>query len=231
MCGVYMMNFMFMFREEISKYSTVKTAEERAFPGGPVVEICLPVLGVQVQLLVGELGPHMLWGQKAKTYNRSNVVTNSIKTLKNNPLQKNLSRKKLQKENYREVCEPAAGILDEHKEGFPSGRVLIKTEEWMWANEVTMKNDQREGRPPWQTEESTKRPWGRVETGRRATENPRIRNEWYDLEATSQAYFYSEALKKRSNTGVFAFFKDHSSYKVWQTSAGGQENIPKGCTL
>lgn len=61
MCGVYMMNLMFMlFRVEISKYSTVKTAEERAFPGGLVVEICLPVLGVQVQLLVGELGSHTL---------------------------------------------------------------------------------------------------------------------------------------------------------------------------
>ena len=34
---------------------------------------------------------------------------------------------------------------------------------------------------------------------------PGIRNEWYDLEATSQACFYSEALKKRSNTGIFAF--------------------------
>ena len=43
---------------------------------------------------------------------------------------------------------------------------------------------------------------------------PGIRNEWYDLEATSQPCFYSEALKKRSNTGIFAFLKDHSSYKV-----------------
>ena len=54
-----MMNFMFMFRVEICKHSTLKTAEERDFPGGPVAEICLPVLGVRVQSLVGELGSHM----------------------------------------------------------------------------------------------------------------------------------------------------------------------------
>ena len=42
----------------------------------------LPVQGIQVQSLVRELRSHMPCGQKIKTYNRSNVVTHSIKTLK-----------------------------------------------------------------------------------------------------------------------------------------------------
>ena len=42
----------------------------------------LPVQGEQVQSLVGELRSHMPQGQKTKTQNRSNIVTNSIKTLK-----------------------------------------------------------------------------------------------------------------------------------------------------
>ena len=42
----------------------------------------LPVQGVQVQSLVGELRSHMPQGQKTKTSNRSNIVTNPIKTLK-----------------------------------------------------------------------------------------------------------------------------------------------------
>ena len=42
----------------------------------------LPKQGLQVQSLVGELRSHMPRGQKAKTLNRSNAVTNSIKTLK-----------------------------------------------------------------------------------------------------------------------------------------------------
>ena len=41
----------------------------------------LPMQRVWVRSLMGELRPHMSWGQKTKTPNRSNV-TNSIKTLK-----------------------------------------------------------------------------------------------------------------------------------------------------
>ena len=41
----------------------------------------LPKQGVQVWFLVGELRPHMDCDQKTKN-NRSNIVTNSIKTLK-----------------------------------------------------------------------------------------------------------------------------------------------------
>ena len=60
MRGVYVMNFMFMFKVEICKHSTVKTAEGRDFPGGPVVEICLPMLGVRVLSLAGRGIPHAL---------------------------------------------------------------------------------------------------------------------------------------------------------------------------
>ena len=52
------------------------------FPGGPVVKIRLPMQEVQVQSLVRELRPHMPRGQKHKTQNRSDIVTNSIKTVK-----------------------------------------------------------------------------------------------------------------------------------------------------
>ena len=42
----------------------------------------LPKQGVQVRSLVGELRSHMPRGQKTKTKNRRNIVTNSIKTKK-----------------------------------------------------------------------------------------------------------------------------------------------------
>ena len=49
--------------------------------------------GVQFQSLVGDLGSHRLHGQKkTKHKNRSNIVTNSIKT-KNIPHQKNIKKK------------------------------------------------------------------------------------------------------------------------------------------
>ena len=43
---------------------------------------CLPMQGLWVQSLVRELRSHMPCMPKAKTYNRSNIVTNSIQTLK-----------------------------------------------------------------------------------------------------------------------------------------------------
>ena len=42
----------------------------------------LPMQRVRVQSLVRKLRPHMPRGQKTKTYNRSNIITNPIKTLK-----------------------------------------------------------------------------------------------------------------------------------------------------
>ena len=46
------------------------------------LRLCLPVQGVQVRSLVGELGSHLSPNQETKTWNRSNIVTNSINTLK-----------------------------------------------------------------------------------------------------------------------------------------------------
>ena len=42
--------------------------------------LCLLMQGAQVRSLVGEVGSLMPGGQEAKTQNRSNVVTSSIKT-------------------------------------------------------------------------------------------------------------------------------------------------------
>ena len=55
------------------------------------LELCLPLQGVQVQSLVGEPRSHMPCRQKAK-HKTSNIVTNSIKTLKQSS--KNLKGKK-----------------------------------------------------------------------------------------------------------------------------------------
>ena len=52
------------------------------FPGGPVVKTSPSNEGGAVPSLVGKLRSHMPLGQKPKTQNRSNIVTNSIKTLK-----------------------------------------------------------------------------------------------------------------------------------------------------
>ena len=48
----------------------------------------LPMQRVRVQSLVRKLRPHMPRGQKTKTYNRSNIITNPIKTLKMVHIQK-----------------------------------------------------------------------------------------------------------------------------------------------
>ena len=42
----------------------------------------LPMQGVQIWSLVGELRSHLPRGKKSKTWNRRNIVTNSIKTLR-----------------------------------------------------------------------------------------------------------------------------------------------------
>lgn len=44
--------------------------------------LCLPMLGVQVQFLVKELGSYMPHSHKTKTWSRSNIGRNSIKTKK-----------------------------------------------------------------------------------------------------------------------------------------------------
>ena len=51
-------------------------------PDAPRLTFCLPMQGVWGQSRVRELRPHMPHGQKSKTQNRSNIVTDSIKTFK-----------------------------------------------------------------------------------------------------------------------------------------------------
>ena len=55
----------------------------------------LPVEGVWVGSLVRELRSYMPFGQKIKAKNRSNIVTNSIKTLKMIHIKKVLKKKKI----------------------------------------------------------------------------------------------------------------------------------------
>ena len=50
----------------------------------------LPMQGVSVQSLVGELRSHTPHGQKTETLNRRNIVTNSMKTLKMVHIKKSL---------------------------------------------------------------------------------------------------------------------------------------------
>ena len=66
----------------------------RDFPGGLVVKIHLLMQGLWVRSLLGELVSHTSLGQKTKTWSTSNIVTNSIKTLKM-VLIKNLKKKKV----------------------------------------------------------------------------------------------------------------------------------------
>ena len=59
------------------------------------LKLGLPIKGVWVQSLVGELGSYVLHSQKSKTGNRSHIVTKSIKTLKMVHIKKNLKKKKI----------------------------------------------------------------------------------------------------------------------------------------
>ena len=61
---------------------TFKTLHFRTFLVVQWFRLRLPMQGVQVWSLVGELGSYMPPGQKTKTWNKSNIVTNSIKDLK-----------------------------------------------------------------------------------------------------------------------------------------------------
>ena len=59
----------------------------------------VPKQGMQVRSLARKLRPHKHWGQKTKMWNRSNTVTNTIKTLKMVHIKKNLV-----KENVVNTC-------------------------------------------------------------------------------------------------------------------------------
>ena len=72
------------------------------------LRLCLPMKGVAVQSLVGELRSHTPHGEKPKTLNRNNIVTNSIKTLKVIHIQKNIFKKLKQLKKKKDVIGKAA---------------------------------------------------------------------------------------------------------------------------
>ena len=74
----------------ISLHQTIlmKISDFRTCPVVQWLRFCLPVQGVRVRSLIRELGSHMPHSQKIKIQNRSNIVTNSIKTLKSGPYYK-----------------------------------------------------------------------------------------------------------------------------------------------
>ena len=62
--------------------------------------------GVQVRSLVGELRSHVPLGQEIETENRSNIVTNSIKTLKMIHIKKKNLKKKKKRKLRLPACDP-----------------------------------------------------------------------------------------------------------------------------
>ena len=67
--------------------------------------------GVQVRSLVGELGSQVPHSQKNKTENRSNIVTNSRKTLKTGPYQKAFFQKKKTVLEFTKIYFPSLGRM------------------------------------------------------------------------------------------------------------------------
>ena len=64
------------------------------FLGVQCLRLCLLIQGVWVQSLVGELRSHMPLGQNTKTWNRSNIVIKSMKSLKMVHIKKKIFKKK-----------------------------------------------------------------------------------------------------------------------------------------
>ena len=106
----------------------LKKGKDWNFPGGLVVKTVLPVHRVQAQPLVRELRSHMPCSQKNKTWNRSNIVTSSVKTLKWSTLkifkiwEEKIQRTwPLQQHEGQSLCSqvddgPLMGPFSQHKE-------------------------------------------------------------------------------------------------------------------
>ena len=80
------------------------------------LRLCLAMQGVRVQSLVGELRSHMPCGQNTKTWNRSNIVTNSIKTLKWSMSKRKKNLIKKEKEVRQQI--PELKVLDIMNKGW-----------------------------------------------------------------------------------------------------------------
>ena len=66
----------------------------------PWLTLCFPTPVVWVRSLVRKLRSHMIWGQKTKTWKRSNIVANSIKTYKHGAHQKKSFKKRSTIDNH-----------------------------------------------------------------------------------------------------------------------------------
>ena len=64
------------------------------------LRLCLLMQRVWVRFLVGELKSHMPWGQKPELKNRSNIITNSVKTLKMVHIKKICKKQKNKKNKH-----------------------------------------------------------------------------------------------------------------------------------
>ena len=101
--------------------NSLKRVRNGDFPGGPVVKTSPSNAGGEGSIHGRELRSHMPRGQKTKTENRSNLVTDSIKTLKM------VHIKKLKKKVRDEVTDPApqqttsTDCQPSASMGFPSG--------------------------------------------------------------------------------------------------------------
>ena len=60
----------------------MSVSNHRDFPGGPVVRTLPSSAGGAGSTLVGKLRSHIPCSGKSKTENRTNIITNSIKTFK-----------------------------------------------------------------------------------------------------------------------------------------------------
>ena len=89
-CTWPLKNHSFDFSDLQHPIYTTNQSGRREFPDGPVVYISLLMKRAWVLSLVGELRSHMPCGGKTKTKNRSNIVTNSTKTLKMVHIEKKL---------------------------------------------------------------------------------------------------------------------------------------------
>ena len=94
------------------------------FPGGPVVKTSPSRAGEQwVDPPLGKLRSHMPGGQKHKTENRSNIVTNSVKTLKMSHI-----RKKILKKETKTDIKPEPEFVENI---FQSSVISIYLDVWM----------------------------------------------------------------------------------------------------
>ena len=102
------------------------------FPGSPVVKTLLSNVGDIILSLIRHIRSHMPWSQRTKMQNRSNIVTNSIKTLK----MVHIKKKSLKKNNF-----PVGDYLFSMFSYFPFSEKWVSHGLWMFRDDSTIKRD------------------------------------------------------------------------------------------